>query len=136
MCLYSYTLARRPVLRRKDKNPDSTDNTLLEEPSLHYYLRAMIIKIMIDRADVSPTASDGCRIGEKKEDPGGMPQAIGVSPGEIDIVINTHLHWDHAGNNNIFKKQGSMCRRGNMITCRRLRRERRAYDGAERSIRS
>ncbi len=25
--------------------------------------------------------------------------AVGVQPGEIDIVINTHLHFDHAGGN-------------------------------------
>uniref|UniRef100_A0A7C3YSB7 MBL fold metallo-hydrolase n=1 Tax=candidate division WOR-3 bacterium TaxID=2052148 RepID=A0A7C3YSB7_UNCW3 len=27
---------------------------------------------------------------------------IGVSPDEIDLVINTHLHFDHAGGNTIF----------------------------------
>ena len=26
-------------------------------------------------------------------------RAIGVGPGEIDVVVNTHLHFDHAGGN-------------------------------------
>jgi len=26
------------------------------------------------------------------------------SPDEIEIVINTHLHWDHVGGNKLFKK--------------------------------
>ena len=28
---------------------------------------------------------------------------LGVSPDEIDIVINTHLHWDHIGGYTLFK---------------------------------
>jgi len=30
-------------------------------------------------------------------------QAIGVSPTDITMVINTHLHWDHSGYNSAFK---------------------------------
>jgi glyoxylase-like metal-dependent hydrolase (beta-lactamase superfamily II) len=30
--------------------------------------------------------------------------AIGVKPEEIDIVIITHLHWDHSYNNDLFTK--------------------------------
>ena len=28
-------------------------------------------------------------------------RAVGCAPGEIDLVINTHLHWDHCGGNTI-----------------------------------
>jgi glyoxylase-like metal-dependent hydrolase (beta-lactamase superfamily II) len=31
---------------------------------------------------------------------------IGVRPGDIDIVINTHLHFDHSGGNTVFDGQG------------------------------
>lgn len=27
---------------------------------------------------------------------------VGVRPGEVDLVINTHLHWDHCSNNDVF----------------------------------
>lgn len=29
-------------------------------------------------------------------------QALGINPGDIKTVINTHLHWDHSFNNNLF----------------------------------
>lgn len=29
-------------------------------------------------------------------------EAIGVGPEEIDVVVNTHLHWDHCANNHLF----------------------------------
>ena len=29
---------------------------------------------------------------------------LGLHPDEIDIVINTHLHWDHCYNNSLFSK--------------------------------
>jgi len=30
-------------------------------------------------------------------------KALGIRPEEIDIVVNTHLHFDHCGNNALFK---------------------------------
>jgi N-acyl homoserine lactone hydrolase len=29
---------------------------------------------------------------------------VGLCPDDIDVVINTHLHWDHCSNNHLFKK--------------------------------
>ena len=31
-------------------------------------------------------------------------KALGLKPGDIDIVVNTHLHFDHCGNNALFKE--------------------------------
>lgn len=33
-------------------------------------------------------------------------EAAGISPGEIDIVINTHLHFDHCGWNTYYDRNG------------------------------
>lgn len=30
-------------------------------------------------------------------------EKLNLSPKDIDIVINTHSHWDHVGNNDLFK---------------------------------
>ena len=30
-------------------------------------------------------------------------EKLNISPRDIDIVINTHSHWDHVGNNELFK---------------------------------
>ncbi|WP_312093882.1 N-acyl homoserine lactonase family protein [Niallia sp.] len=32
-----------------------------------------------------------------------MKKGLGWSPEDVDIVINTHLHYDHCGNNKLFK---------------------------------
>ena len=39
---------------------------------------------------------------------------IGVKPGDIDIVINTHLHGDHCGNNALFKNATFIVQRTEM----------------------
>ena len=39
-----------------------------------------------------------------------LPQSLaaaGVTPEQIDIVINTHLHWDHAGWNTVLDEAGN-----------------------------
>lgn len=37
----------------------------------------------------------------------GCLEKIGVKPGDIDIVINTHLHFDHAGGNTVRNDDGT-----------------------------
>ena len=34
--------------------------------------------------------------------------AAGIAPAEVDIVVNTHLHWDHCGWNSVLDDQGSV----------------------------
>ncbi len=34
--------------------------------------------------------------------------AAGIAPTEVDIVVNTHLHWDHCGWNSVLDDQGSV----------------------------
>ncbi|WP_067928665.1 N-acyl homoserine lactonase family protein [Alicyclobacillus shizuokensis] len=33
-----------------------------------------------------------------------LKEGLGWGPDDVDIVINTHLHYDHCGNNKLFKK--------------------------------
>jgi glyoxylase-like metal-dependent hydrolase (beta-lactamase superfamily II) len=35
-------------------------------------------------------------------------QAIGVEPGDINLVINTHLHLDHSGGNTFYNERGEL----------------------------
>lgn len=51
----------------------------------------------------------GDKLGEKRRDQWGLDRGegdlltglarLGVDPREIDMVVNTHLHWDHCGGN-------------------------------------
>lgn len=36
------------------------------------------------------------------EEPQAVLQAAGVSPADVRLVVNTHLHWDHSSNNHLF----------------------------------
>lgn len=38
----------------------------------------------------------------EEHDPTVTLAALGVNPLEVELVINTHLHWDHCGNNVMF----------------------------------
>lgn len=36
------------------------------------------------------------------EEPLNAVASLGLKPGDIDVIINTHLHWDHCFNNDLF----------------------------------
>ncbi len=40
-------------------------------------------------------------------------------PGDIDLVINTHLHFDHCGQNAVFKHAAFYVQRAELDRCRR-----------------
>ncbi|AKX94031.1 N-acyl homoserine lactonase family protein [Neomoorella thermoacetica] len=46
---------------------------------------------------------DPCQQQEDEKMAVALKKATGWDPEEVDIVINTHLHYDHVGNNRIFK---------------------------------
>ncbi|XVV10217.1 N-acyl homoserine lactonase family protein [Actinoplanes sp. CA-131856] len=37
-----------------------------------------------------------------EEEPAAALRSLGVDPGEVGVVVNTHLHWDHSSNNHLF----------------------------------
>jgi glyoxylase-like metal-dependent hydrolase (beta-lactamase superfamily II) len=38
------------------------------------------------------------------EEPAHALASVGVSPDDVQVVINTHLHWDHCNGNHLFSK--------------------------------
>ncbi|GEO24502.1 MBL fold metallo-hydrolase [Alicyclobacillus acidoterrestris] len=44
-----------------------------------------------------------CRISPEETMVSALQQGMGWTPDDVDIVINTHLHYDHCGNNHMFK---------------------------------
>lgn len=36
------------------------------------------------------------------QDPVRLLAELGVAPGDVDVVVHTHLHYDHVGNNHLF----------------------------------
>ncbi len=38
------------------------------------------------------------------EEPVKALEKVGVAPSDIDVIVNTHLHWDHCFNNHLFPR--------------------------------
>jgi glyoxylase-like metal-dependent hydrolase (beta-lactamase superfamily II) len=87
-------------------------STVIDFPLISYYLENADHKIIVDTGGSSPEGSKFAPYTRTKEQE--LDQAlakIGVDPKDIDIVILTHLHWDHSGNNRLFPNARFICQR-------------------------
>jgi len=76
-------------------------------PLISYYIEGADKNILVDTGGGDPNEANPHWLPyERKEDQTiqNALRKIGVSCDEIDIVINTHLHWDHCGGNALFPK--------------------------------
>ena len=44
-----------------------------------------------------------CQINSDEHIKNALKKGVGWDPEDVDIVINTHLHYDHCGNNSLFR---------------------------------
>ena len=83
-------------------------------PLIAYYLEGEH-KILVDTGGSAPESAQGQKAAPYKRLPGQELNAalgsIGVSADDIEYVVFTHLHWDHAGNNHIFDKAKFFCQK-------------------------
>jgi glyoxylase-like metal-dependent hydrolase (beta-lactamase superfamily II) len=76
-----------------------------EFPLIAYYLESDEHKILVDTGGSIPNPEKWQPFVRKPgEELDAALKSIGVNPDDIDIVLFTHLHWDHAGNNHVLKK--------------------------------
>jgi glyoxylase-like metal-dependent hydrolase (beta-lactamase superfamily II) len=74
-----------------------------EFPLIAYYLESSEHKILVDTGGSVPHPDKWQPFVRKpNEELDVALQNIGVDPKDIDIVLFTHLHWDHASNNHFF----------------------------------
>ena len=87
---------------------------ILPFPLTAYYLEGEH-KIMVDTGGCAPDEPRGIAAQPYTRTPEQDLKAtlknIGVDPDEIEYVIFTHIHWDHAYNNSLFKKAKFICQR-------------------------
>lgn len=88
---------------------------ILKTPSYIFYIEGAKEKILVDTSFDSPekiwkTLKMRC---DRKPDHAltNLLTKVGVTPKEIDIVIYTHLHWDHIGNSKLFTNAKFICQR-------------------------
>ena len=86
-------------------------------PLIAYYLEGEH-KILVDTGGSSPDSEAGKKAAPYKrsadQELGNALRAIGVSPEDIEYVIFTHLHWDHAGNNHLFPHATMLCQKSEL----------------------
>jgi len=77
----------------------------VEVPVLMFYVEGGGYRIMVDTGCSDPESAAKYHYPfarKPEEDPTRALQSIGVSPEEIDMVVATHLHWDHCYNQELF----------------------------------
>ena len=96
---------RLGTIQRKKENMSYqcgiTDVT--DFPLISYYVEGGNYKIIVDTGGTPPDGKKWAPYFRGADE--ALDKAllkIGVSPDDIDIVILTHLHWDHASNNHLF----------------------------------
>lgn len=105
MPTYSIHPLRLGTIKRKKGNMSygSSVSEIMDFPLIAYYLESDRHKILVDTGGTPP---DDIRwqpyARSEEEAPDLALSAIGVDSKDIDIVILTHLHWDHASNNHLF----------------------------------
>lgn len=85
---------------------------MLRIPRVMWYLEGSL-KVIVDTSVESEHVASEI-IGENlyrqpEQEPRRALEAIGVDPESIDVVILTHLHWDHCGNNHLFPQARFLC---------------------------
>ena len=102
---YTIRPLRLGTIRRKKENMSYKCgvNDIIDFPLISYYLEGEGHRIIVDTGGTPP---DGVKwqpyFRTENESLEKALFNIGVSPEDIDIVLLTHLHWDHASNNHLF----------------------------------
>ena len=79
---------------------------MLEAPVIAWYIQGADKKILVDTGGEDADEVTNRTLYTQTEDQKieAALGKLGVKCEEIDIVINTHLHWDHCGGNNRFPR--------------------------------
>ena len=87
---------------------------IMDFPIIAYYIEGKY-KILVDTGGASPESEQGKKAAPYKRTPEQELDAalrnIGVSTGDVEYVVLTHLHWDHAGNNHLFPDAKFLCQK-------------------------
>jgi N-acyl homoserine lactone hydrolase len=84
------------------------DPTIIADlPVIAWYIEGSDKRILVDTGGVDPSRANPRWFPYRREDDQSMEGAlrkIGIKCEDIDIVVITHFHWDHAGSNLLFPK--------------------------------
>ncbi len=116
MSIYKITPLHLGDITRPKSNmiQDYEGAEVLDFPLIAYYLEGEH-KILVDTGGSHPESEQGKKAAPYKRPPeqelDAALKAVGVDPADIDTVILTHLHWDHAANNHLLPNAKLMCQK-------------------------
>jgi N-acyl homoserine lactone hydrolase len=101
---------------KSNLTPRRDYGTLFKAASIMWYIAGAENKIVVDTSFRSVQESSRLHAPLKAErlpqqEPASALAAIGVKPDSIDIVVLTHLHWDHCQNHHLFPNATFMIQR-------------------------
>jgi len=77
----------------------------IESPILMWFIEGGKNRILVDSGGSDPEWAGRFHHPLERredEDPVKAIEQLGLKPEDIDIIVNTHLHWDHCFNNELF----------------------------------
>jgi N-acyl homoserine lactone hydrolase len=80
---------------------------LMDVPLIAWYIEGSDKKILVDTGGIAPEKADpGCHPYTREESQSivNALKRFGLTCNDIEILITTHLHWDHCSNNHLFPK--------------------------------
>jgi len=80
---------------------------LMDAPIISWYIDGSDKKILVDTGGVAPSKAHPRWAPYRREEGQSIENVLrkfGLACEDIDIVIMTHLHWDHCGGNGLFRK--------------------------------
>ena len=100
-------------------------------PLIAYYLEGEH-RILVDTGGSPPESAMGRKAApykrSREQEIDSALGAIGVSPADIEYVILTHLHWDHAANNHFFPNAVLYCQRAELEGLENSENAKKGYD--------
>ena len=91
------------IRNKKAMSYNSSEDSVQPFPLISYYLESNNYKIIVDTGGDEPNGVKWMPYSRTKDESIETALAkIGVNCQDIDMVILTHLHWDHCCNNQLF----------------------------------
>ena len=97
------------------------ERKVIDVPVIAWYIEGLDKKILVDTGGGDPAKAPFRAAPYKREREQTLESTlgkIGVSCEDIDIVLVTHLHWDHCGDNDLFPKAKYIIQREELETAR------------------
>ena len=95
--------------------------TLMDAPLIAWYIEGSDKKILVDTGGAPPEKADPACHPYKREESQSIVNALkrfGLTCEDIEILVTTHLHWDHCSNNGLFPKAKILLQKEEMESAR------------------